>query len=266
MSRKFSNRRKNIEPKKNPIVNKDKKTSVTIPKSSNAVDLSGGDRLFLIMSNNKNKKYNIDSTIETWLKNINNKDQHCFILESSIDKTNCFTTNVSEKYKKNHDSYSPNILIEFLKNESSKIRNFNSICFCTDSTYINAKLFESAYNHWGYVSALLPSSIETLNKIDNKISPEEIKMYHGEAGFSLSSDIVLELGKILSKNDKLVLDRWDSTIGYCLNKMGAIFNHDDNVHLFPHTILNHSSKEVQNSKSYGYLKFYDKKNIFDILK
>ena len=157
-------------------------------------------------------------------------------------------------------------MLEFLKNAIPTIsNNYKNICFCTDTTYINVKNFHNENTNWGYVSSMLPTSIEALKEVNPRISPEEVRMYHGEAGFCLSSNIVKEISKLISKNHNLVLDRWDATIGYCMYRLGAKFNHDQAINLFPHTVLNHSSKEISQSKSYGYAKFYDKKNIFDTL-
>lgn len=266
MSRKFSNRRV-VKPKPKKEKVKKKIDNAPSPLFSVSKEFVGqGENLFLIMASSKNKQYNIDSSLETWIKTLGPNDDYCFILDSNISGVNCFTTNLSEKYKKFYDNYSNKVLLEFFKQkmpEMSKL--FNNICFCTDTTYINVKNFISDQKHWGHVSSLLPSSINHLRSIDNRVSHEEVKMYHGEAGFCLSSEIAKEIANIISKNDNLVLDRWDSTMGYCMHKLGATFNHDDKVNLFPHTILNHSSNEIKLAKSYGYLKFYDKKKVFSTL-
>lgn len=263
MSRKFSNKKiVNIKQKKSKNKQKDlKKEEIISPINFK----SKVENLFLIMSSYKNKQYNIDSSLETWIKNLGPKDDYCFVLESSIEKENCFTADV--KYKKNHNAYSNGVVLELFKKKMNEFsKKFNNIYFCTETTYINVSNFNSTKDHWGFVSSLLPSSMDYLKKVDNKIFPEEVVSYHGEAGFCLSSEIAKEIGIMLSKNENLSLDRWDSTIGYCMHKLGANLNHDDKVNLFPHTILNHSSKEIKLSKSYGYLKYYDKKNIFNLLK
>ena len=264
MSRKFSNKRI-VTPKPKKVKNKGKKNPK--PAEVRSVDFnSQGENLFLIMASHKNKQYNIDSSLETWIKTLGPKNDYCFVLDSPMKKINHFTAEVGGKYKKSHDAYSTKILLELFKQKMPDFsKRFNNICFCTDTTYINVNNFNADQKHWGYVSALLPSSVDSLRNIDNRTAPEEVKMYHGEAGFCLNSEIAREIGSMLSKNDNLILDRWDSTMGYCMHKLGAILNHDDRVNLFPHTILNHSSNEIKSAKSYGYLKFYDKKNVFDTL-
>lgn len=263
MSRKFSNKKITKPKKPKPKNPKGNKKPINQIKPT---EFNGNDKLFLIMSNYKNKQYNIDSTLDTWIKDIGTNHDYCFLAEKPLDKIKHYSAELGGKYAKVHSSYSNNVLLEFLKNNIKQISSFNYICFCTDTTYINVNIFDSQESHWGYVSAMLPTSVEKLKNIDHKISPEDVRMYHGEAGFCLSYDIVKELNNLLSKHDSLILDRWDATIGYCLYKMGAKFNHDEAINLFSHTILNHNSKDIANSKSYGYTKFYDKKNIFDTLK
>jgi len=270
MSRKFSNKRI-IVPKTKIVKGKKRKVSNKKPKPDNVakispVNFSGGNKLYLIMSSYGNKKYNIDSSIDTWVGSISKNNDHCFVVDRSIGKTNHFTVGGVGKYSKTHDSYSNYILLELFKQKMSELSNrYDRICFCTDTTYINDRNFNNEKSHWGYVSALLPSSTSALSAKSNKIYPEEVRMYHGEAGFCLDSSIAKEIANLIGKHDDLILDRWDATIGYCMHKLGAKFNHDESVNLFPHTILNHSSKEIYSAKSYGYLKFYDKKNVSDTL-
>ena len=266
MSRKFSNK-KVVNPKVENKRVKQKRTAKSKVANIAPIEFNGTGALFLIMANHKNKQYNIDSTMDTWIKDLGSNNDYCFVLERPMNKIKHFTINTSPKQAEKHDAYSNRILLDLFKDKINIFASkFERICFCTDTTYINVSKFNSDKKHWGYVSSMLPSSTEKLLKINSKISPEEVRMYHGEAGFCLSSDAVIEISKMIASNNDLVLDRWDATIGYCMHLMGAKFNHDEKANLFPHTILNHSSKEIKDSKSYGYCKFYDKKHIFDTIK
>lgn len=269
MSRNFSNKPKpKVKPKiantKN-IVEHNVISEKLIERANFSPSAGDGSVLFIIMSNAKNIEFNINSTADTWLKTIGKKNNYLFLSERKIEEYNSESKDYGLEYRKVHSSYSSRILTWFLKERISSYSKYDKVAFCTDTSYINAPLFVSDKSHWGFVSQLLPSSIQSLSNINKKADPYKINKYHGEAGFCLSMEIVKQLSNLIQKNEDLILDRWDATIGYCMSVMGANLNHDDNLNLFPYSILNHSDEKILKSKSYGYSKFYDKKNIYNII-
>ena len=129
MSRKFSNK-KVIKPKAKPQKGKKPKPQSATASNISPLQFPGGKNLFLIMSNTNNKQYNIDSTVDTWLKNLSKDDDYVFLTEKPLKKIRNFTFEVSSKYINTHDSYSNEILLRFLKNVIPNISNkYKNICY-----------------------------------------------------------------------------------------------------------------------------------------
>ena len=223
--------------------------------------------LYLISSDSKNIGNNIQSSIDTWLKNIGKGCDYLFLCDKTIEEKNCISC--PDINYNNHNSYSSKNMKWFLTRELWRLPiEYEYICFCTDTTYLDtAKIFIDDFllSHWGCVTNLFYPSMEELKRINPSIDTNEVRMYHAEAGFVISKDIIRKIAYRLDHTNNILSDRWDSMIGYMLYLLKIELNHDELFFSFPHSMLNLSDEDVKKSKSHGYLKDYEKAEIHRIL-
>lgn len=278
--KKFSNKKVGQKPKPNPkiVVKKHKpkpkpELKVDPPKTEEVIARGKDgklqkDTLFVISADYKNFEFNLKYTLNTWVKDINTKKNSYIVLcEKDDPKNNCISKN---KFNyKNHTAYDSQNMKWFLTERLWGLKHsFSKVCFCTDTTYFNvSSLFNSSYRygHWGKKADLLHPSIEHLSKINNKINPYDIKMYHAEAGFVLNIDLIKKIAGVISYQDTMT-DRWDSMIAHAMYILNVPLNEDAGFNIFPYTMTGDDAEAIAKSKSYGYLKYYEKEYVHEVLK
>lgn len=272
MKKKFSNKPKPPKGFSDPRAKRKKDKKQAKPeseiKSIPVVEHKNKRTLYLISSDSANFKTNMQSSIDTWINTISTDDDHLFLCDKEIKGVNCIY-NPKSDYT-NHSAYSADNLKWFLTQKLLTLpTGYERVCFCTETTYLNTlNIFKSVTypGHWGCVSNLLYHSIEELKKIAPDIDANSMRMYHAEAGFVLNMETIKKIIKRIEYNSGEILsDRWDSLIAHVMHLLKLELNDDDKFFTFPHTMLNLNKEEIKESKSHGYLKYYEKKAIHDIL-
>lgn len=262
--KKFSNKRPARNPSPAKIVVKKHKPK---PKVKPQIKKSNKNTLFLISADLDNYDYNLKYSELTWMKDIHKNDDFIVLCQKTNNKKN-FLSNPKFKYK-HHTAYGSQNHHWFLTKRLWGLPSvYQRICFCTDTTYLNInKIFNSDYRfeHWGKQSKLLHPSIIELNKISPKTDPQDVTMYHAEAGFVLDINTVEKISGAL-KNKKVLSDRWDSMIGHAMHRLDMKLNDDDGSNIFPFSMTGDDADKIALSKSYGYLKYYEKDRMYTVIK
>ncbi len=283
MPKKYSNKPKKVrkptreelkaaaKARKKPKQAKAPKVKVGSPKQERAKEINFAANkqktLYVIASTASNAPSNMKSSLDTWLKNIAETDDYVFLTDKDVDGYRC-AYNPKLDIKEN-PSYSAQNMKWFLTDCLWTLGvEPQRLVLCTDTTFINPyRIFNNDYNinSWGREADLLYPSQQRLKELEPLLFPHKIKMYHAEAGLVLDMDLVQDIANQIKSIPNLLDDRWDSMSGHLLHVMGISLQNDDEMHIFPHTMMNRPKERWLTCKSHGYMKSYEKEQLVKVV-